>query len=130
MTEFDIHDEIDEVLKNKPESVRRIISNREFKKKIREQEITPEHEEVKVFGVKNVNLNAILKDNLWDRSIFTTDKLCRMFLSYTLEQLKKYERKKRQVPLNMLWIILIMFGVVAVVLVVLFLLPKLGGIVP
>jgi len=51
------------------------------------------YENVSVFGVKNVNINAILKDNLLDRSIFTTDKLCRMFLSCTLEQLKKYEKR-------------------------------------
>ena len=81
-------------------------------------------------GKMNVNINAILKDNLWDRSIFTTDKLCRMFLSYTLEQMKKYERKKRAVPLNMLWIILIMFGVVIAIVLVMILLPMLGGVVP
>lgn len=130
MAEFDINKLVDDTLKNKPESLRRIIGNREFKKKLREFCVDPESENVSVFGVKNVNLNAILKNNLWDRSIFTTDKLCRMFLSYTLEQMKKYEKKKRVVPLNMLWIVLLMFGVIAVVMVVIFLLPHLGGMIP
>lgn len=130
MAEFDINKLVDDTLKNKPESLRRIIRNREFKKKLREFCVDPESENVSVFGVKNVNLNAILKNNLWDRSIFTTDKLCRMFLSYTLEQMKKYEKKKRVVPLNMLWIVLLMFGVIAVVMVVIFLLPHLGGMIP
>ena len=117
---------IDDLLSGRPEDLRRVKSNQLFKRRIQSSRVAPSAENIKVFGVKNVNLNAILKDNLWDRSIFTTDKLCRMFLSCTLEQLKKYERKKRAVPMNMLWIILIIFGVVAVILVVLFLLPKLG----
>lgn len=130
MAEFDINDKIDDVLKNKPEDLKRVINNRRFKVKIRKKKVDETAENIPVFGVKNVNINAILKDNLWDRSIFTTDKLCRMFLSYTLEQMKKYERKKRAVPLNMLWIILIMFGVVIAIVLVLFLLPMLGGVVP
>lgn len=123
-----IESKIDQLLRDKPEALKRVKDNRRFKKRIREEKIAKSHEDVQVFGMKNVNINAILKDNLWDRSIFTTDKLCRMFLGCTLEQLKKYERKKRAVPMNMLWIILIMFGVVAVILVVLFLLPRLGAV--
>jgi len=129
MTEYSINNQIDEMLKDKPEALKRVKNNRRFKKHIRVRRVAPEKENITVFGVKNVNVNAILKDNILDRSIFTTDKLCRMFLSCTLEQLKKYERKKRAVPLNMMWIIMIMFGVVAVILVVLFLLPRLGGVV-
>lgn len=130
MTEFDMEDinmQIDEALKNKPDALKKTMANRQFKKKIRDKKINPDYENVNVFGVKNVNINAILKDNLWDRSIFTTDKLCRMFIGCTLDQLKKYEKKKRAVPLNMLWILMLMFGVIIVVLVVVFLFPRLGG---
>jgi len=126
MTEYNI----DEILQDKPEALKRVKDNRRFKKRIRVRRVAPSHENVKVFGVKNVNVNAILKDNIWDRSIFTTDKLCRMFLSATLEQLKKYEKKKRAIPLNMLWILLIIFGVIVVILVVLFLLPRFTAAVP
>ena len=129
MVEYDIEDKIDKILGGKPEALKQVKNNRRFKNRIMTTQINPSHEDIKVFGVKNVNLNAILKDNLWDRSIFTTDKLCRMFLSCTLEQLKKYESKKRSIPLNMVWIILIMMGVVIAILVVLFLLPQLGGVV-
>lgn len=127
MAEYNLDQQIDEMLKDKPEALKRVKDNRLFKKRIRFRRVAPEHENVEVFGGKSVNINAILKDNLWDRSIFTTDKLCRMFLSMTLEQLKKYERKRRVVPLNMMWIILIIIGVVAVLLVVMFLLPRLGA---
>lgn len=129
MTEYNIDDKIDDILSDKPEALRKVKDNRRFKKRIRFRRVVPEHEDISVFGAKSVNINAILKDNLWDRSIFTTDKLCRMFLSATLEQLKKYERKKRTVPLNMMWIVLLMIGVVITVLVVLFLLPRLGAVV-
>jgi hypothetical protein len=125
MTEYDI--DYKNVFKNKPETLKRVRDNLIFKKYIQENRVDPKSENVKVFGVKNVNINAILKDNLWDRSIFTTDKLCRMFLSCTLEQLKKYERKKRAVPMNMLWIVAIIIGVILVVIVILFLLPKFVG---
>lgn len=126
MPEYDINKQVEETLKNNPDALKRVRDNRRFKKHIRIRRVAPTHENVKVFGVKNVNINAILKDNIWDRSIFTTDHLCRIFLGCTLEQLKKYERKKRMVSMNMLWIILLMVGVAVVVLVLLFLLPTLG----
>jgi len=117
---------IDNILQDHPEVLKKVKTNRRFKKKVRENKIIPEEETIQVFGVKSVNVNAILKENLYDRSMWTIDKLCRMYNSMTLEQLKKYERKKRVVPLNMLWIILVMIGVVVVILILLFLLPRLG----
>ena len=122
----DIDDELDRVLYNRPEALQKVKDNRRFIRKIEQKQIDPKHENVKVFGVKNVNLNNILKDNIWNRSIFTTDKLCRMHRKMTYEQLKKYQSKKRHVPLNMMWIIIIMFGVVAAIIVIMLLLPKLG----
>ena len=126
MPEFNIDEKVDTILDGKPEAQRLVRANREFIKSIKDKKISKEQENVQVFGVKSVNVNAILKDNIWNRSIFTTDKLCRLFLGMTLEQLKKYEKKKRTVPLNMLWIVLIMIVGIAVVLVILFLLPQLG----
>ena len=128
MAEYNIESQVDQMLAGKPESLKKVKDNRRVKKRIRVRRVSKEAENVPVFGAKDVNVNAILKDNLWDRSIFTTDKLCRMFLSCTLEQLKKYERKKRSVPMNMLWIVLLMVAVVAVVIVVLLVLPSLGVI--
>lgn len=128
MAEYNVEKDIDKILSDRPEALQRVKDNRRFKKRIKFRRVVPKNENVKVFGVKNVNINAILKDNIWDRSIFTTDKLCRMFLSCSLEQLKKYERKKRVVPLNMMWIVLIMVAVVIVVLIILFLLPRFGSV--
>jgi len=123
-----VEKQVDSILSNRPEALKRVRDNRRFKKRIRVRRVVPKAENITVFGVKSVNVNAILKDNLWDRSIFTTDKLSRMFLNMTYEQLKKYIVKKRAVPMGMLWILMLLFGVGAVVLVVLFLLPSMGVI--
>ena len=124
-----VENQVDKLLVERPEALKRVKDNRKFIQTIRNQKIKNSHANVKVFGVKNVNLNAILKDNIWNRSIFTTDKLCRMFLGCTLEQLKKYEKKKRAVPMNMIWIIILIFGIIIVILIVVFLLPRIGVVI-
>lgn len=126
MTEYNINDKVDTLLGGRPEALQKVKDNRKFIKNIQDKKIPEDKANIKVFGVKNVNVNAILKDNIWNRSIFTTDKLCRQFLGMNLEQLKKYEKKKRHVSLNMLWIVMIMFGVIVAILVVIFLLPRIG----
>ena len=130
MTEYkNIGNKVDNLLSERPEALKRVKDNRKFIQTIRNKKIHPNQADVKVFGVKSVNLNAILKDNIWNRSIFTTDKLCRMFLGCTLEQLKKYEKKKRAVPMNMIWIIILIFGIIIVILIVVFLLPRIGVVI-
>ena len=128
MTEFDLDKSIDEILSDRPDALKLRRDNREFINKLETSKITPAEETVEVFGVKSVNVNAILKDNIWNRSIFTTDKLCRLFLGCTLEQLKKYEKKKRMMSFNVMWILIIMMGIGIAVIVMLFLLPELGVI--
>jgi hypothetical protein len=126
MTEFNIEDKVDEMLKDRPDDLRKVKDNRKFIKYIKENKVKDEKADVPVFGVKSVNVNAILKDNIHDHVIFTIDKLCRMYRSMRLEKLKKYQRKKRNVPINAIWVIIILFGVIMAVLIVLFLLPQLG----
>ena len=128
MTEFDLEKSVDEILSDRPDALKLRRDNRNFINKLETHKIKPEYETVKVFGVKAVNVNAILKDNIWNRSVFTTDKLCRLFLGCNLEQLKKYEKKKRTISFNIMWLLIIMFGVVIAVLVMVFLLPQLGVI--
>jgi len=123
----DIIDErLDKLFENRPVMIEKIRSNREFIENVKKDQVVKT--EVKVFGVENVNVNAILKDNIWNRSIFTTDKLCRMFLGATLEQLKKYESKKRHAPFEHWFLILmIIFIGGGVLLVIVFLLPMLSA---
>jgi len=74
----DMDDDLDKIFKSRPAMIEKIRDNREFVEKIKKDDLPDTT--MKVFGVKDVNVNAILKDNIWNRSIFTTDKLCRMFL--------------------------------------------------
>ena len=129
MTEFKIEDQIDALFKGKPGVLKKVKENRDFITYIKENKIAPGHDKTLIFGVKSVNYNAILKDNIRDHSVFTFDKICRMFRNMTFEQLKKYQHKKRSVPFNMIWLLIIMFGVAVAVLVFLFLVPKLGVVI-
>ena len=126
MTEFNIEDTVDEILRDRPDDLRKVTDNRRFIKHIKENQVDPKVADISIFGVKSININAILKDNIQNHVIFTIDKLCRMYRSMTYEKLKKYQRKKRNVPISMIWIIIIMFGVIMAVLIVIFLLPQLG----
>jgi hypothetical protein len=64
---------------------------------------------------------------MWPRSIYVTDKLLRLVASSKLEALKRYLSKKRTMPLNMLWIILIIIGVILAIVVIVMLLPRFTG---
>ena len=137
----DPHDEVDELLKrkkdkpgdnvfrkdllSKSEQLQRTYDNLLFRKKVRDEPLMKQHD-YRVFGVKTVSLNEFLALRMWPRSIYVTDKLLRLVASSKLEALKRYVAKKRAVPMNMIWILIIIFGVVIVIIVVLFLLPSLG----
>ena len=69
-----------------------------------------------------------MKGNYWRRSIYTTDKLCKLFLKADLGQKKKYLKKRNPHSMNLFWIMILMFGVVIAIMVVMFLLPALGGV--
>ncbi|MBD3263643.1 MAG: hypothetical protein GF375_00895 [Candidatus Omnitrophica bacterium] len=137
MTEFeDPHKQIDQVIKNKKpvqmealgrgKQIAEVIDNLEFRKKVREKPINKNHS-VKAYGFKMVDLNNYLVCRLWPRGIYTTDKLVRLGFAARLEMLRRYLKKKRTVPFDILWIIIIMAVIAAVIIVILFLLPKFTG---
>jgi hypothetical protein len=133
----DPHKEIDRLIENKGERRQDLMSKSEqlqktydnlvFRKEVREKPLINKHE-YKVFGYQTVSLNEFLALRLWPRSIYVTDKLLRLVASSKLEALKRYVAKKRSIPMNMIWILLIIFGVVIVIIIILFLLPSLGVI--
>jgi hypothetical protein len=102
----------------------------EFEKDVEEHPIPDGIGKTKVFGCETWDINSILKGNYWRRTIYTTDKLCKLFLKADLTQKKKYLRKKNPTNFNFFWIMIIMFGVVVAIMVIIFLLPRLGGVVP
>ena len=117
-----IHQDIDQLIQGShPEELQQIYENREFIKQAEKKPIAPGHEIVKVFGVEDVNVNAILKLNVLQRSVFTVDELCEMFLAMTIEQLIKFQKKKRGLGFDMMWLILLLIGVpVAIVILIMF----------
>ena len=126
MTEL-VDEKVDKILAGRPEVLKKVKDNRSFINKIKTHRVKDAVARVRVYGYRDVNINAILKDNIWNRSIFTTDKLCRMHLGATLEQLKKYQKKKRHAPINFFFILLIILGIIAAVVIILILLPKFTG---
>ena len=133
----DPHKQIDKVIKEKSEKkpfydpnvskeVTQTIDNFRFRKTFEENPLKQEHA-VKAYGFKVITLNNYLICRLFPRGIYTTDKLVRLGLAASIEMQKKYIKKKRQVSIEFIWIILIIVGIVAAVLVVLLLLPKFTG---
>lgn len=102
--------------------LQKVYDNLQYTKKAADNPIKLDEYKKKVFGAVVVDMSGIEKNNIWDRSIFTTDKLCRMFLSWTVDQLTKYEKKKRRVDSKMLFLLILLGGGgLAVVVIVLFL---------
>jgi len=131
----DVTRDVDVFLKNQPEELRKIRENRSFLREVEEKPIAEEDATVETFrylakdgkvGVSSVNLNAILKDNIRGRDVWTIDHLCKMFLEMTFEDHKKFRKKKRAIPFDMKWLLIIIIGCVGFLFIVLFILPMLG----
>jgi len=104
----------------------RVYENIAFGDKVEHEPVINNKFDKKVLGFETVNLNHYINQRIWPRSIYTTDKLVRLAMSAKLEFLKRYLSKKRHVPMNMIFLLIILFGAVVVVLIILFLLPQLG----
>jgi hypothetical protein len=110
----------------KSEGLQKIYDNIKFSNEVKQNPLLLK-KEYKGFDCKVINLSSFLNLRLYPRSIYTTDKLLRLVASSRYEQLKKHIAKKRAVPMNMLWIVMIIIGVIMAIVVILFLLPKFTG---
>jgi len=131
MNKFKEKEDIVDNLLNKeklPPELQMVSENMNFEKQVEEHPIPTGIGKTKVFGCETWDINAILKGNYWRRSIYTTDKLCKLFLKADLNQKKKYLRKRNPTNINFLFILLILMGVAIAVIVIMILLPKLGVI--
>lgn len=112
---------IDQMMHDNPVELKKIKDNKIFLKEIEAHPLPVEVVSIPVFGT-SVDLNAILKNNLWDRTAYFVDMMCDGFAHMTLEQLKKYLEKKRKMPMNIIWLMIILAAVgVGVVILILFL---------
>jgi len=113
---------IDKILEGRsPSEAQRLKDNRKFLKEVEDKPLPKHKEKIRVFGVQDVNINAILKDNIWNRSIFTTDHLCRVVFAMRLEQIKKYLGVKRKKPFEHWMLVLIIIGVAVALVIILIL---------
>jgi len=103
-----------------------VDDNMDFEKQVLENPIPPGIGQVDVFG-ETWDINMILKGNYWGRTIYTTDKICKLFLKWNIERQKKYLAKKNPLGFDYTWLILLVIGAVAFVLILIFLLPQIGG---
>ena len=135
----DPHVKIDTLIQKKKEvaggelehsQMQKAYSNVVFRNKVKEAPILGDKYKKLIFGVEYINLQPYLNMRMWPRGIYTTDKLLRLDASAGLEFLKRYLAKKRTLPFNMWWLLIIIFGVIGAIFVILFLLPQLGGIIP
>ena len=70
-----VEDDIDQLFKDRPAELKKITDNQKFLKEIEEKPLPVDVASIPVFGT-SVNFNAILKDNIWNRSAYTVDMLC------------------------------------------------------
>jgi len=125
----DIGREVDDILNQNPSELKKVAENLSFIKAVQDNNVPKGKVVVDAFGAEKFDLSDILKENIWDRSIFTTDTICRMFLNANIEQLKKYLPKKTKMGFQYWWIVILMVvGVVVIMLILLFLLPRLAEI--
>ena len=124
-----IGDAIDKILDEKslPHELKKVSENLNFEKKLEQKPIPRGIGKVNVFGT-TWDINAILKGNYWNRNIYTTDKLCKLFLKADLNQKKKYLAKKNPQRINIFFLLILMVGGIVALLVIAVLLPKLGVI--
>ena len=126
----DVEDEIDQLFEGRPIELKKINDNKKFIAEVEDKPLPHDVASIPVFGT-SVDFNAILKDNIWNRSVYIVDMLCDMFLHMNIERMKKYQAKKRKLPMNLIWLLLIlMFVGVGVIVLILFLKGGgLGGII-
>jgi len=122
-------DKLREHLDALPPELKIVDDNLDFEEKVEEKPIPPGVGTVDVFG-ETWDINAILKGNYWRRSIYTTDKICKLFLKASIETQKKYFKKKNAMEFQYWWLIVLVFiGIGALAFMLIFVLPRVGGII-
>ena len=112
----------------KSAEAQRVFDNVQFADEVSSSPVGTRKYDKEVMGYETINFNHYLNQRIWPRSIYTTDKLVRLAMSAKLEFLKRYLSKKRSVPMNMIWLLIILFSVVAIIIVILLIImPLMGG---
>jgi len=87
--------------------IKQADDNIEFEKRVIDDPVKPGIGTVNVFGCETWDINAILKGNYWGRTIYTTDKICKLFLKWNIARQKKYLEKKNPLGFDYTWLLLL-----------------------
>jgi len=109
--------------------LKQVEDNLRFVKKLENKPIKKGKHEKTIFCYEQFDPEVqVFGDNIWNRSIFITDKINDMFFAATLEQQMKYVKKKRHMSGNMVFLLIIILGGIGIIIFVLFLMSNLGVI--
>lgn len=133
-TESKVDELIGEMVDSHPE-LENVKKNTRFAKKLRVKPVRKGEKTVKILGDETDKKRFyswdpyyILKLNIWNRSIYATDHLSRLFLSGTFEMQKKYLAKKRTLGFDLRIFIIIALAIAGGLAAVIFILKIRGGL--
>jgi len=106
----------------------KIKDNIKFANEVQDNPVVTDKYDKRVFNCDVININPYIEQQAWPSSLYFIDKLIRLNTKASLEWMKRYLSKKRHVPMNMIWLLILLFAVGIVIVIVLFLiLPMIGG---
>lgn len=124
-------DRVDELLKKKTgitTNLEEIRENIKFVDKVVNNPVITDKFDGRKFNGDVININPYIEQQALPSSIYFVDKLIRLNTKASLEWMKRYLSKKRHVPMRMIWILLLLFGVgMAIVIIFLFIVPMMQG---
>ena len=126
-TETKVDQLLGDMVDSHPE-LENVKKNTQFARKLRKNPIQKGERPVRVCGFYNWDPYYILKLNIWNRSIYATDHLSRLFLSGTFEMQKKYLAKKRSLGFDLRIFIIIALCIGGGLAALLIILKLRGGI--
>ena len=130
----DIHEKVDQALDKKDKSIftkdfEQVKDNYKFAHKIETDPIKDTKKyDTKIFNYVVLSFNNYLNQMAWPSSLYFIDKINRLNMRASLEMIKKNLKKKNTVPMNLIWLLILMAIAGFVVLIVVFLvLPRVTG---
>lgn len=120
---MDVNERVDSVLKKRNRSMtmkdlQESQERKDFAMKVEQNPVISKKYDKSFFNCEVINLGNYIRQMSYPDSIYLTDELIRLSLKADLEMKKKYLEKKRNVPMRMIWLIIIVFGIVLGVIIV------------
>lgn len=128
------HREIDELIEKRERKLdketsytpqmQKVIDNSMFMQKVRDEPVKTKKFDKKIFG-RAINLNTFLNMRLWPRSFYKTDHLIRLGMGARYEILKRNIPKRRKASFDSWWLLILIGGVCAGIILIILVLSGL-----